>query len=115
MKNNNDSELEKLETWDTNQVETRQPQKSSRVVFSVAFSRDDFNQISKHAELIGKKTSEFIREAVIEKISIQGNQIISVNSYGSLGTIWTVEQTPPITMVSGYKIEHPEEVPSFTS
>ena len=115
MKNNNDSELEKLENWDTNQAEVRQPQKPSRVVFSVAFQRDDFDRVSKYAESIGKKTSEFIRDAAIEKTMTQGEFARSMFGYGSLGTFWATDQMPPITVVSGLRIEHPEEVFAFTS
>jgi len=115
MKNSNNSELEKLETWDTNKVEIRQPKKPSRVVFSVAFQRDDFERISKFAELSGKKTSEFIRDAAIEKTLTQGEFARSIFGYGSIGTMWSTDQIPQITLVSGYMIENPEEEFAFTS
>ena len=67
MSNTHDSELEKLDSWDVKQPQVRPPVKPSRLVVSVSFLRKDFEQISKHAELIGKKTSQFIRDAAIEK------------------------------------------------
>jgi len=110
-----DSELDKLETWDASQMEVRQPKKPSRVVFSVAFSRDDFDRISKLAELSGKKTSEFIRDAVMEKTLKQGEFVHTIFGYGSLGTMWSTDQIPPITLVSGLKIEDPDEKFAYTS
>jgi len=100
MKNNNDSELEKLENWDTNQAEVRQPQKPSRVVFSVAFQRDDFDRVSKYAELSGKKTSEFIREAAIEKTMAKGELLFKS---GSQETSWLIfrNEMAPLTVASG--------------
>ena len=72
MKNKKYTNLEKLESWDTNKVEVRQPKKASRVVFSVVFSRDDFNVVSKYAEFCGMKTSKFIGGAAIEKATGRG-------------------------------------------
>jgi hypothetical protein len=87
MKKKKDSELEKLENWDTNQVEVIQPGKPSRVVFSVAFSRDDFNLISKYADFCGMKTSKFISEAAIEKAAGQGELLFRG---GSQGASWII-------------------------
>ncbi len=66
------SELNKLETWDTEKLSIRQPKKASRVVFSVAFSPDDFELVTKYAELCGMKTSKFISEVAIQKATGQG-------------------------------------------
>ena len=111
----NQEELERLETWNTNQVEIRKPKKPSRVVFSVAFRRDDFDHISKYAELCGKKTSEFIRDAAIEKAFNPTESALFLFGSGSQGTLWSTEQMPTITVVSGSQVKRPEEAPSLTS
>ena len=105
MKNNNDAELEKLETWDTSQVEVGQPKKPSRVVFSVAFSRDDFNLISKYADFCGMKTSKFINEAAIEKASGQGELLFRG---GSQGASWIIsgDKIGTTTIASGSHADH---------
>jgi hypothetical protein len=115
MRRKKESELEKLEAWDSNKAEIRKPQKPSRVVFSVAFKRDDFDRVSKYAELCGKKTSEFIRDAAIEKTLMQENFTSFLFGSGSLGTVWSIDQMTPITMVSGLPVEHPEDIIALTS
>jgi len=109
------SELEILENWDSSKAETRKPEKPQRVVFSVAFKRDDFDLISRYAELCGKKTSEFIRDAAIERTMMENNLVSFAFGSGSLGTIWTIDQLPSITGVSAFRIERPEDVSVFTS
>lgn len=109
------SELERIDTWDNNKAEIIKPNKPSRVVFSVAFKRDDFDRVLKYAELCGMKTSEFIREAAIEKTLKQGEFASFVFGSGSPGTIWSIDQMPPITVVSGFRIERPEDIPALTS
>jgi hypothetical protein len=115
MRNKQNSELENLKNWDTDRIEVRQPKKPSRVVFSVAFQRDDFDRVAKYAELCGKKTSEFIRDAAIEKTLMQEKFVSFLFGSGSSGTIWSSEQLPPITVVPGLLIEHPEDIPALTS
>jgi hypothetical protein len=104
MKNKNDSELERLDTWDTDNVEVRQPQKPSRVVFSVAFKRDDFDLILKYAEFCGMKTSEFIREAAIEKALGQGELLFGS---GSQHASWIIggDKMVPTTTASGSRTD----------
>lgn len=43
----------------------RQPAKSARAIVSVAFSRDDFDDVVDYAATHGMKTSEFIRKATL--------------------------------------------------
>jgi hypothetical protein len=100
MKKKKYSELEKLETWDTNKVEVKKPAKPARVVFSVAFKRDDFNLISKYAEFCGMKTSRFISEAAIEKATGQGKLLFRS---GSQDASWIISEDKigPSTVKSG--------------
>jgi hypothetical protein len=107
MNNQRKSDLENLDNWDTDRIEVRQPKKPNRVVFSVAFRRSDFDRVSKYAELSGKKTSEFIREAAIEKTQVRDNYISTIFSGGSQHTSWIVDtaEMPPITVLSGFPVE----------
>ncbi|MBI2919437.1 MAG: hypothetical protein HYY01_15800 [Chloroflexi bacterium] len=113
MKKEHERELEKPESWDFEQPEIRGPVKASRVVISVAFRRDDFDQVSKYAERVGKRVSEFIREAAIEKATGRGTGTL-VYASGSTGTLWAIEQMPTISRVSGSQVEQPEKEPATT-
>ena len=106
MRKTYESELENPDTWDANKSEVRQPVKSTRVVFSVSFRRDDFDFVSKYAELCGKKTSEFIREATIEKASAKGELAQLMFVGGSQGMIWITDQTSAYTF-SPYGEDYP--------
>lgn len=113
MNQERDRELEKPETWDFEGAEVGKPVKSSRVVVSVAFRRDDFALVTEYAERIGKKTSEFIRASAIERAGGQGAGVLVYGS-GSIGTSWWTEQMPAITRTSGLSVEQPEREPAST-
>jgi len=115
MNKKKDSELERLDNWDVDKVEVKSPVKPSRLVVSVSFQRDDFELVSKHAGLLGKKTSQFIRDTVIEKTLKQSEPVLFSTCSLSLGASWFTDQMPPITSVSGNQIEHPQLVISTTS
>jgi hypothetical protein len=87
MAKKSEHELKNPESWDFDHLEVRDPVKSPRVVVSVAFPRESFNTISQYAELLGKKTSEFIREAALEKTKTRGLEM-KVYDYGSTGSLW---------------------------
>jgi len=108
-------ELESLDNWDVNKVAVKSPVNPSRVVVSVAFQRSDFERVSKHAALLGKKTSQFIRDTVIEKTLKQSEPLLFSTCSLSLGASWSTDQTPPITLVAGNQVEHPEMVVATTS
>lgn len=105
-------EIENSESWDYERPQMREPVKASRVVVSVAFRREDFAQISVYAERWGKKVSEFIREAAIEKATGQGKGML-VYGGGSSGTSWWLEQLPPLTQVTG-AVKRSEEALAIT-
>lgn len=109
MGNTNDSELEKLDSWDVEQAQVRPPVKPSRLVVSVSFPRKEFEQISKHAELVDKKISQFIRDAAIEKTLPQRDFLLLSSFSGSLGASWLTEQLPTFTIVSGHESQHLQE------
>jgi hypothetical protein len=101
-------ELEKADTWDFERPEVREPVKASRVVVSVAFKRDDFTRVSEYAKHTGRRTSEFIREAAIDKAAGSGT-ILSVDIGGSISQWWT-EQMPSYTQNPGSFRVDPEPV-----
>jgi len=55
------------EAWDIESAEVLPATPKPRAVVSVAFSREDFNVVTNAAESLGVKTSEFIREAALDK------------------------------------------------
>lgn len=93
-----EKDLENPESWDYKSLQTRQPVKSPRVVVSVAFSREDFAVVSQFAERLGKRTSEFIREAALEKAKGRGMEI-TVSDFGSTGPLWFERNLPSSTRV----------------
>ncbi|MDP2952738.1 MAG: hypothetical protein Q8O76_05435, partial [Chloroflexota bacterium] len=95
-------ELENSQNWDYERPEVKEPVKLPRVVVSVAFRRDDFAQVSEYAERLGKKVSEFIREAAIEKVTGQ-DRGEEAYIWGG-GTLW-IRQMPPSTRALASQID----------
>ena len=62
-----DSELRNPDNWDFDQAVVRRGIKNARAVVSVAFNREDFHRVTEAAQRSGVKTSEFIREASLDK------------------------------------------------
>jgi hypothetical protein len=94
MNEKHDSELERLDTWDVDKAEVKQPVKPSRVVFSVAFRQDDFERVSKYASLLGKKTSQFIRDAAIQQTLQQSEPVLFSHVSFSLDASWFADPQP---------------------
>ncbi len=69
MPDDQELNLQDESTWDFDKAETRPASRSSRVVVSVAFTRQDFERVAEHAESVNMKTSEFIRTAALDKVS----------------------------------------------
>ena len=105
MNKKKNSELESLDNWDVDKAEVKSPVKPSRLVVSVAFQRDDFELVSKHAALLGKKTSQFIRDTVIEKTLKQSEPVLFSTRSLSSGAVRLIGQMPPVTSVSVNPIE----------
>ena len=106
MGKESEAQWERPDTWDYERPEIRQPVKAPRVVLSVAFRRDDFERVSVYAERMGKRTSEFVREAAIEKASGRAAGTLVYGS-GSMGTLWGIELMPVVTLASGSPVEDP--------
>ena len=85
-----DEDLQKPENWDFDKSEGKPGRSQGRAVVSVSFSREDFNRVSQHAEMLGLKTSELIRNATLEQITsgtilIEGTPLDSTKaSWGAL-------------------------------
>ena len=63
-----DEDLQKPENWDFDKAEEKPGRSQGRAVVSVSFNREDFNLVSQHAEMLGLKTSELIRNAILEQV-----------------------------------------------
>ncbi|TAK21217.1 MAG: ribbon-helix-helix protein, CopG family [Chloroflexota bacterium] len=61
------AEAQSAEGWDPGGAERRPAVKGARVIVSVAFSREYLELIAACAEQLGKSTSEFIRDAALDR------------------------------------------------
>jgi hypothetical protein len=93
-------ELESPDTWDYENAERRPPAKAARAVVSVAFSREEFDLVATSAEREGMKTSEFIREAALEKAGAHTEVTRLTWSGGTTGTFVLANPYAPHTLVS---------------
>ena len=55
------------DNWDFERAEQRPGVQKSRAIVSVAFRRDEFEQVGLEAERLGVKVSEFIRRAALDR------------------------------------------------
>lgn len=71
-----DDELMDDANWDHGSAEVHPPVKNPRAVVSVAFSHNEFDQVSRMATAAGMKTSAFIRYCALSRrstvISVSG-------------------------------------------
>ena len=104
-KKNVEDKLTNTKNWDYENLEIKEPVKSPRVVVSVAFSHNDFSTVSIYAKKAGKKTSEFIREAALEKANQQKLEIM-VGDFGSTGSLWFDRYLPSSTRTNILVKEH---------
>jgi hypothetical protein len=96
MEKKPENDIENPENWDYDNPQEKQPVKSPRVVVSVAFQHEDFLTVSQCAERLTKRTSEFIREAALEKAKCRGMEIM-VHDFGSTGSLWFERYLPSTT------------------
>ncbi len=83
-----EKQLEDEQSWDFDAAVAGVPPKVGRVVCSVAFQRREFDLVAAYAERVGKRTSQFIREAAMEKAAGGPGPASFVYASGSPGTIW---------------------------
>ncbi len=108
-----EKELENSENWDFEHAEMTEPPKSPRTIVSVAFKNDDFKIVSKSANGLGKKISEFIREAALDKATGRSSSI-TFHTFASSGTLWCADNLPSSTLVRTPEIVPPAFEPITT-
>ena len=99
-------QLQSPDEWDLEGAEIREPVKNPRVVVSVAFRRPDFDLVSDFARRVGKKTSEFIREAAVES-AVGETAVTFIYTSGSQGALWWTREATGSTRALGDQIDQP--------
>lgn len=66
-----DEDLQDPEEWDADTRVKRPGVKGRRAVVSVAFSRDDFERIVQASKRMGMKTSEYVRNGVLNQLNVK--------------------------------------------
>ena len=96
-------QLEDPEQWDWEHAEVHLPVKSPRVVLSVAFPSQHFEIVARCAEQMGKKLSEFVREAALERVAREyGWASFTLPSVAGAGAFITAVEVRYNTHASGY-------------
>ncbi len=67
MEERDQQELQNPDNWDFERAHRTSGMRAARAVVSVAFSREDFERVAGCAEQLGMRTSEFIREAALNR------------------------------------------------
>jgi hypothetical protein len=96
-------ELQNPETWEDIDETVQPTTKPARAVVSVAFARDDFETVVEAAKQRGMKTSEFIRQAALEKTSSHPQRAKILVVSGSVQTGYAAVSGPRVkTTVTTY-------------
>ena len=66
-----DEELQNPKGWDAETRVRRPGVKGRRAIVSVAFSRDDFESIVEASRRVGMKTSEYVRNGVLNQLHLE--------------------------------------------
>jgi len=102
-----DEEYQDPQTWDWEKADVRPGVKRGRVVVSVAFIRPDFERVAAHAEAVGKRTSEYIREVTLDSLTEQSHAPLLVQ----LRDLWQGSPTTTRRVVT-IATKEPEAVTS---
>jgi hypothetical protein len=113
MQKSVDRDLENPETWDYERPVEKKAVKAPRVVVSVAFLSKDFVLVSDCAKRLGKKISEFIRDAARDTAMGEATGTLVFGS-GSYGTLLLTDEIPPTTRVLAHPVEETECVGAVT-
>lgn len=98
-------ELQNTENWDFEHVQKGRRTRPQRAIVSVAFSREDFEKVGKCAEQLGKRTSEFIREAALEKAECEGRLAVLSSFSSSTSHAVFSDRVFPTTRVAAQVVE----------
>ena len=93
-------DLESADYWDYQRAKKRPPVNSGRAVVSVAFARSDFEVVALYAERLGLRTSQFIRDAAIERATDRSEVIAFLWAGGSTGTFMVDKSPGQFTLVT---------------
>lgn len=63
----NNTNVDNNTNWDYEHPVIKPPVHSSRVVVSVSLNRQEYDEISRYAEMTGKKVSTFLKEAALRE------------------------------------------------
>lgn len=70
--------------WESVPDGVRDANPNRRAVVSVSMAREDFERVSEYARKHGMKTSEFLRQAALDRIGYQRAELVSVRVSGSI-------------------------------
>ena len=113
MPDRTSKELEAAENWDFENPEPGVPVKNRRTVVSVSFPSEAFRVVSTYAQSVRMKTSEFIREAAIDRASPQGAVSRIVWRGGTSGSV--VFHSDPDSATNTVTITEPVPNPHVNS
>ncbi len=71
MNSEDEHHLEDPDNWDYDRAERRPGVIGAQAVVSVTFGREDLDIVTQCAEALGMRTSEFIRQAALERAGHQ--------------------------------------------
>ena len=94
-------ELQNADSWDYEHAQRRPRIRKPRAVVSVAFSREDFERVAEHAQRLGMRTSELIRQAALDLAQNTGGQAEVIFASSGLGSVIYSTKMPPVTVVNG--------------
>ncbi len=86
-------ELQNPDSWEDAGT-VRPAARSPRAVVSVAFSREDFEDVAGYAKLHGMKISELIRRAVLERVTPDQQRAVVLSVSGGVQTSYAAIVSP---------------------
>ena len=93
-----EKELQDQETWDFSQTVVSPGMSKARAVVSVAFVREDYQQVVQAAKKSGVKTSEFIRSAALSKA--QALTIVTSMGFAGVSLAGMITEGPSVSGTS---------------
>jgi len=88
VSDNDPERLEAAETWSDDEGVVRPTVKTQRAIVSVAFTREDLDRVSGHAERQGMKTWKFIRNAALAEVASKPQRVRILSVNGSFRTVY---------------------------
>ena len=98
-------ELEHSDAWDFDRAERRPAVKNARAVLSVAFPRPDYDRVTRCVDQLHMRTSEFVREAALEKADCHQQRSVLTGFSASAGVTLYSPTPLAITRVTGSAVQ----------